>query len=38
MEETENEPFENFCEKHGIFHEFSYNRTPQQNEGCREKE
>jgi len=22
--EFENEPFESFCEKHGIFHEFSF--------------
>jgi transposase InsO family protein len=29
--EFENEPFENFCEKHGIIHEFSSARTPQQN-------
>jgi transposase InsO family protein len=29
--EFENEPFEAFCEKHGIFHEFSSPRTPQQN-------
>ncbi|CAJ2654631.1 unnamed protein product [Trifolium pratense] len=29
--EFENEPFENFCEKHGILHEFSSPRTPQQN-------
>jgi len=29
--EFENEPFENFCEKHGIFHEFSSPITPQQN-------
>ena len=29
--EFENEPFEIFCEKHGIFHEFSSPRTPQQN-------
>jgi len=27
--EFENEPFETFCEKHGIIHEFSYPRTPQ---------
>jgi len=25
------EPFELFCEKHGIIHEFSSPRTPQQN-------
>ena len=30
--EFENEPFEAFCEKHGIVHEFSSPRTPQQNE------
>jgi len=29
--EFENEPFELFCEKHGILHEFSSPRTPQQN-------
>jgi len=29
--EVENEPFEIFCEKHGIIHEFSSPRTPQQN-------
>jgi len=29
--EFENEPFETFCEKHGIVHEFSSPRTPQQN-------
>jgi len=29
--EFENEPFEIFCEKHGIIHEFSSPRTPQQN-------
>jgi len=29
--EFENEPFEVFCEKHGIIHEFSSPRTPQQN-------
>jgi len=29
--EFENEPFETFFEKHGIIHEFSYPRTPQQN-------
>ena len=29
--EFENEPFESFCKKHGIFHEFSSPRTPQQN-------
>jgi len=29
--EFENEPFEIFCEKHGIVHEFSSPRTPQQN-------
>jgi len=29
--EFENEPFETFCEKHGIIHEFSSPRTPQQN-------
>ncbi|KAK2414909.1 bromodomain-containing protein [Trifolium repens] len=29
--EFENEPFENFCEEHGILHEFSSPRTPQQN-------
>ena len=29
--EFENEPFEIFCEKHGIIHEFSTPRTPQQN-------
>ena len=27
--EFENEPFENFCEKHGIVHEFSSLRTQQ---------
>jgi len=30
--EFENEPFETFCQKHGIVHEFSSRRTPQQNE------
>jgi len=29
--EFENETFEIFCEKHGIIHEFSSPRTPQQN-------
>jgi len=29
--EFENEPFETFCERHGIVHEFSSPRTPQQN-------
>ena len=29
--EFENEPFEILCEKHGIIHEFSSPRTPQQN-------
>ena len=29
--EFENEPFEAFCEKPGIAHEFSSPRTPQQN-------
>jgi transposase InsO family protein len=29
--EFENEPFEAFCENHGIVHEFSSPRTPQQN-------
>lgn len=29
--EFENEPFEKFCEKYGIIHEFSSPRTPQQN-------
>ncbi|PNY05239.1 retrotransposon-related protein [Trifolium pratense] len=29
--EFENEPFEMFCEKYGILHEFSSPRTPQQN-------
>ena len=29
--EFENEPFEAFCEKYGILHEFSSPRTPQQN-------
>jgi len=29
--EFENEPFESFCEKHGIIHEFSSPRDPQQN-------
>jgi len=29
--EFEYEPFETFCEKHGIIHEFSSLRTPQQN-------
>ena len=29
--EFENEPFEAFCEKHGIVHEFSSPRIPQQN-------
>jgi transposase InsO family protein len=29
--EFENEPFETFCVKHGIVHEFSSPRTPQQN-------
>jgi len=29
--EFENEPFETFCEKHGIIHQFSSPRTPQQN-------
>jgi len=28
--EFENEPFETFCEKHGIVHEFSSPRTPEQ--------
>jgi len=28
--EFENEPLESFCEKHGIIHEFSSPRTPQQ--------
>jgi len=27
--EFENEPFEAFCEKHGIIHDFSSPRTPQ---------
>jgi len=30
-EEFENVPFNIFCEKHGIVHEFSSRRTPQQN-------
>lgn len=30
-EKIENEPFEIFCEKYGILHEFSFPRTPQQN-------
>jgi len=30
--EFENEPFETFCEKYGIVHEFSSPRIPQQNE------
>jgi len=30
-DEFENEPFEYFWEKHGIIHEFSSPRTPQQN-------
>ena len=30
--EFEKEPFESFCEKHGIFHDFSSPRIPQQNE------
>ena len=29
--EFENEPFKAFCEKHGIIHEFSSHKTPQQN-------
>jgi len=29
--EFENKPFETFCEKHGIVHELSSLRTPQQN-------
>jgi len=29
--EFENEPFESFCEEHGIIHEFSSPRTPPQN-------
>jgi len=29
--EFENEPFETFCEKYGIIHEFSSPRTLQQN-------
>ena len=29
--EFENETFETFCEKHGIIHEFSSPRTPQEN-------
>jgi len=29
--EFENEPFQTFCEKHGIIHEFPSPRTPQQN-------
>jgi len=29
--EFENEPFETYCEKHGIVHEFFSLRTPQQN-------
>ena len=29
--EFENEPFEIFCKEHGIIHEFSSPRTPQQN-------
>ncbi|KAK2395594.1 putative mitochondrial protein [Trifolium repens] len=29
--EFENEPFEKICEEHGILHEFSSPRTPQQN-------
>jgi len=29
--EFENEPFETFCEKYGIVHEFSSPRTPQKN-------
>ena len=29
--EFENEPFEIFCEEHGIIHELSSPRTPQQN-------
>jgi len=29
--EFENEPFESFCENHGIFHELSSPRTPHQN-------
>jgi transposase InsO family protein len=36
--EFENEPFESFCEKHRMIHEFSYPRTPQQNGGYRKKE
>jgi len=31
-EEFENESFEIFVKKHGIVHEFSSSRTPQQNE------
>lgn len=29
--EFENEPFDFFCEKHGILHEFSSPRNPQKN-------
>lgn len=29
--EFENDPFKFFCEKHGILHEFSFPRTPEQN-------
>jgi len=35
--EFENEPFEIFCEKHGIVHEFSSPRTPQQNRDVERK-
>jgi len=28
----DNEPFESFCENHGIIHELSSSRTPQHNE------
>jgi len=29
--EFQNEKFEHFCKKHGIYHNFSAPRTPQQN-------
>jgi len=35
--EFEKEPFETFCEKHGIVHELSSPRTPQQNEDVERK-
>ena len=33
----QNELFENFCEEHGIFHNFFTPRTPQQNEVVKRK-